>query len=66
MAEDDQVAAKGDTTESDGSETGLIAKIKSDKKLMIMVGGGAYFFFCLLVVRRIIFSQVMRLKAMLQ
>ena len=41
MAEDDQVAAKGDTTESDGSETGLIAKIKSDKKLMIMVGGGA-------------------------
>ena len=41
MAEDDQVAAKGDTTESDGSETGLIAKIKSDKKLMIMIGGGA-------------------------
>ena len=64
MAEDDQVAAKGDTTESDGSETGLIAKIKSDKKLMIMVGGGALLL--LLVVRRIIFSQVMRLKAMLQ
>ena len=41
MAEDDQAAAKDDTTESDGSETGLIAKIKSDKKLMIMVGGGA-------------------------
>jgi flagellar basal body-associated protein FliL len=40
MAEDDQAAAKDDTTESDGSETGLIAKIKSDKKLMIMVGGG--------------------------
>ena len=41
MAEDDQAAAKDDATESDGSETGLIAKIKSDKKLMIMVGGGA-------------------------
>jgi len=41
MAEDDQAAAKDDTTEPDGSETGLIAKIKSDKKLMIMVGGGA-------------------------
>ena len=41
MAEDDQATAKGDATESDGSETGLIAKIKSDKKLMIMVGGGA-------------------------
>jgi hypothetical protein len=44
MAEDDQAAAKDDTTESDGSEAGLIAKIKSDKKLMIMVGGG--FDFC--------------------
>ena len=41
MAEDDQAAAKDDATESDGSETGLIAKLKSDKKLMIMVGGGA-------------------------
>ena len=41
MAEDDQATAKDDTTESEGSETGLIAKIKSDKKLMIMVGGGA-------------------------
>ena len=41
MAEDDQAAAKDDATESDGSEPGLIAKIKSDKKLMIMVGGGA-------------------------
>ena len=41
MAEDDQAAAKDDATEADGSETGLIAKIKSDKKLMIMVGGGA-------------------------
>jgi len=41
MAEDDQAAAKDDATESDGSETGLIAKIKSDKKLMNMVGGGA-------------------------
>ena len=41
MAEDDQAAVKDDATESDGSETGLIAKIKSDKKLMIMVGGGA-------------------------
>ena len=41
MAEDDQAAAKDDATESGGSETGLIARIKSDKKLMIMVGGGA-------------------------
>ena len=41
MAEDDQAAVKDDATESDGSETGLIAKNKSDKKLMIMVGGGA-------------------------
>ena len=48
MAEDDQVAAKGETTESDGSETGLIAKIKSDKKLMIMVGGGALLLFLLI------------------
>ena len=33
--------AEDDTTESDTSEPGLIAKLKSDKKLMIMVGGGA-------------------------
>ena len=33
--------AEDDTTESDTSEPSLIAKLKSDKKLMIMVGGGA-------------------------
>ena len=32
--------AEDDTTESDTSEPSLIAKLKSDKKLMIMVGGG--------------------------
>ena len=33
--------AEDDTTESDSSEPSLIAKLKSDKKLMFMVGGGA-------------------------
>ena len=33
--------AEDDTTESDTNEPSLIAKLKSDKKLMIMVGGGA-------------------------
>ena len=33
--------AEDDKTESDSSEPSLIAKLKSDKKLMIMVGGGA-------------------------
>ena len=33
--------AEDDKTESDNSEPSLIAKLKSDKKLMIMVGGGA-------------------------
>ena len=39
MAEDDQ-AAKGDEAETEGGKEGLIARIKSDKKLMIMAGGG--------------------------
>jgi len=33
--------AEDDKTESDNSEPSLIAKLKSDKKLMFMVGGGA-------------------------
>ena len=33
--------AEDDKTESDDSEPSLIAKLKSDKKLMFMVGGGA-------------------------
>ncbi|MCL0046293.1 flagellar basal body-associated FliL family protein [Nitrospinaceae bacterium] len=33
--------AEDDKTESENSEPSLIAKLKSDKKLMIMVGGGA-------------------------
>jgi len=33
--------AEDDTTEPDSNEPSLIAKLKSDKKLMIMVGGGA-------------------------
>ena len=33
--------AEDDKTESDNSEPSLIARLKSDKKLMIMVGGGA-------------------------
>ena len=41
MAEEEQAPTEGDATESDGSDKGLIAKIKSDKKLMIMAGGGA-------------------------
>ena len=41
MAEEDQAPTEGDATKSDGSDKGLIAKIKSDKKLMIMAGGGA-------------------------
>ena len=41
MAEEDQAPTEGDATESDGSDKGLIARIKSDKKLMIMAGGGA-------------------------
>ncbi len=47
MAEDDQ-AAKGDEAEVEGGIAGLIAKIKSDKKLMIMVGGGALLFLLLI------------------
>ena len=41
MAEEDQVAKDNEAVESDGENTGLIAKIKSDKKLLMMVGGGA-------------------------
>ena len=33
--------AEDDTTEPDSNKPSLIAKLKSDKKLMIMVGGGA-------------------------
>ena len=44
--------AEEDTTESDSTETGLIAKLKSNKKLMIgvallfiiLIGGAAYYF----------------------
>ena len=41
MAEEEQAAKEKDAAESDGENTGLIARIKSDKKLMMMVGGGA-------------------------
>ena len=41
MAEEEQAAKDKDAAESDGENTGLIARIKSDKKLMMMVGGGA-------------------------
>ncbi len=41
MAEEDQATAENDKTKTDGEDTGLIARIKSDKKLMMMVGGGA-------------------------
>ena len=40
--------AEDDTTESDSSEPSLIAKLKSDKKLMFMVGGGALLLFVLI------------------
>ena len=44
--------AEEDTAESDSTETGLIAKLKSNKKLMIgvallfiiLIGGAAYYF----------------------
>ena len=48
MAEEDQGPEKGETNESDASDKGLIEKIKTDKKLMIMVGGGALLLFLLI------------------
>jgi flagellar basal body-associated protein FliL len=47
MAEEEKAAKENDATESDGENTGLIARIKSDKKLMMMVGGGALLFLLL-------------------
>ena len=41
MAEEEQATKEKDATGSEGENTGLIARIKSDKKLMMMVGGGA-------------------------
>jgi len=40
--------AEDDKTESDDSKPSLIAKLKSDKKLMFMIGGGALLFLLLI------------------